>query len=185
MNKTDFRRQISDIIAEFDEEYIIDSDKIILDKLSTLPELSCAQTVFAYCSFGREVDTLRLIDICLSRGQRVALPVCGRGGQLTFRVISSIGDLVPSKPYGIGEPPSSAEPVVPTEHDFVLVPALCYDERLYRLGHGGGYYDRFLAVCTAKTIGLCREKLVFPEIPTEAHDVSVSLLLTETKTRGW
>lgn len=184
MNKPDFRRRIYKIIAGFDESYIIDSDKKIFDKLLTVPQLSGSQTVFAYWSFGREVATRQLIDICLGRGQRVALPTCGSDGRLTFRIFSSAEELVPAEPYGIPEPPSSAEAVFPTEHDAVLVPALCYDERLFRVGRGCGYYDQFLASCPAMAIGLCREALIFPEIPVEAHDVPVSLLITETKTRG-
>jgi 5-formyltetrahydrofolate cyclo-ligase len=185
LNKLDFRRRIYKIIAGFDESYIIDSDKKIFDKLLTVPQLSGSQTVFAYWSFGREVATRQLIDICLARGQRVALPSCGSDGRLVFRIFPSAEELVPAEPYGIPEPPSSAEAVFPTEHDAVLVPALCYDERLFRIGRGCGYYDQFLANCPAMAIGLCREALIFPEIPVEAHDVPVSLLITETKTRGW
>lgn len=158
---------------------------MIFDRLLTLPQLSAAETVFAYWSFGREVSTRKLVEICLGRGQRVALPACGSDGRLTFRIYSSAEELAPAEPYGIPEPPPSAEAVFPTEHDCVLVPALCYDESLFRIGRGCGYYDQFLAVCPAMAIGLCREKLIFPEIPVEAHDVPVSLLVTETKTRGW
>ena len=61
----------------------------------------------------------------------------------------------------------------------MLVPAVCYDRRGYRLGFGGGYYDRWLEGFSGVTAGLCREAVLQDEVPIEAHDARVDILLTE------
>ena len=61
----------------------------------------------------------------------------------------------------------------------MLVPAVCYDRRGYRLGFGGGYYDRWLADFSGVRVGLCRGAVLQDRVPTEAHDARVDILLTE------
>lgn len=183
MDKKEFRKKVRVDIEGFDEAYIIDSDDGIYRSLTIMPELLAAKTVFIYHSVGREVDTLRLIRFCLAEGKRVALPVTKSLGEMDFAVAASLGSLVPGE-YGIPEPPDGSKEAVPEKGDVIIVPALCYDEALYRLGRGGGYYDRFLSGSPAVSIGLCREKLVFSSIPTEAQDVPVDILVTEKKRRG-
>ena len=59
------------------------------------------------------------------------------------------------------------------------MPAVCYDRRGYRLGFGGGYYDRWLAGFSGFRVGLCRGLVLQDRVPTEAHDSRVDLLITE------
>ena len=65
--------------------------------------------------------------------------------------------------------------------DLALVPAVCYDRRGFRLGFGGGYYDRWLSGFSGFTVGLCRDCVLQDRVPTEDHDCRVDLLLTETR----
>lgn len=169
-------------IAEFEEAYIIESDSLIFDKLLALPEVLSADTVFAYFSMGREVDTRKFISFWLSKGNQLALPIIN-GYNLEFALVDTPLDLIEG-PYGIPSPSPGAKRVSPSPNDAVLVPALCYDENLFRLGKGGGYYDRFLAECPAVSIGLCRDRLIFPELPLEIYDIPVSLLVSENRKRG-
>ena len=81
--------------------------------------------------------------------------------------------------FGILEPGEDC-PLVPREEiDLVLVPAVCYDRRGYRLGFGGGYYDRWLERFEGPTVGLCREAVLQETVPIEAHDRRVDTLITE------
>ena len=73
---------------------------------------------------------------------------------------------------------------MPEKIDLVLVPALAFDKECYRLGHGGGYYDRYLPRTRAFTVGLAREKMLFDRVPREAHDVPVMLVITEKRIVG-
>lgn len=59
------------------------------------------------------------------------------------------------------------------------MPAVCYDRRGYRLGFGGGYYDRWLEHFAGFRVGLCRKAVLQDRVPTEAHDSRVDLLITE------
>ena len=83
--------------------------------------------------------------------------------------------------FGIPEPDPDCPVVKVEDLSMILVPGLCFDLRRFRLGHGGGYYDRYLAGFSGLTVALCRDRLLFPSLPTEPHDRAVDLLLTETR----
>jgi 5-formyltetrahydrofolate cyclo-ligase len=63
--------------------------------------------------------------------------------------------------------------------DFIIVPALTYDREGYRLGVGGGYYDRFLLRTNAFTAGVARERIMRDMLIHEAHDIPVKCVVTE------
>jgi 5-formyltetrahydrofolate cyclo-ligase len=77
--------------------------------------------------------------------------------------------------------PNAALPVVESEHaDLILVPGLAFTRRGFRLGYGGGYYDRLLSEPGhALTLGACFQALLFEELTHEPHDVPVDFLVTE------
>lgn len=70
----------------------------------------------------------------------------------------------------------------PPEFDVILVPMFGFDDKLHRIGYGGGYYDRFLATQPrAKKIGVCFEQGHLDHfIPVEAHDISLDMIITES-----
>ena len=91
-------------------------------------------------------------------------------------------------PYGIEYPPETAQLLVPEETniDLILVPALGLDEFGHRLGSGKGYYDRYLAKLralgqTPVEVGICPEKLILPNLPTDPYDVPMHWILTEQR----
>lgn len=159
------------------ENYIHESDETILNKLLDLDELNNAGTVFLYHSVGREVSTTELIERLLKSGKRVALPVSGDDGAMEFYLLSSLSELTPGK-FGIPEPPVT-RPVKPKADDVMIAPALCCDKLGRRLGHGAGYYDRYLARYKCFSICLCRRALLEDELPAEDTDIAVSLVLTD------
>ena len=67
--------------------------------------------------------------------------------------------------------------------DGLLIPALAYDEQGFRLGRGGGFFDRYLKNFKGLRVGVCFEKQIVPQLPREAHDEPVDILLTEAGTR--
>lgn len=181
MNKRELRSEIKKKLAELDEEYILYSDRKIYENLISLPVFASARRIFLYNSIEREVDTGRIIDFCAGHGIPFALPRTFPGGKMDFCPVSDASALVSKPPYNIFEPPESFPSIHPTDRDVVIVPALCFDDELYRLGHGAGYYDRFLAACPAFSIGLCREKLILPRVPREEHDIPASCLISESR----
>lgn len=81
--------------------------------------------------------------------------------------------------FGIPEPSALCPVVDKAEIGFALVPALCCDRRCYRLGQGGGYYDRWLPGYTGFRVSLCREVLLQDTVPTKPHDQPVHAVITE------
>lgn len=157
--------------------YIEHSDAVIAQKLSELPEYKNAKIIFAYYSVGREVSTRGLIRAAIQNGRRVALPVCGDGGHMRFRLTDDLDGLVPGK-FGIPEP-YKGDAVTPGKDDIVIVPALCCDKYNNRLGHGAGYYDRYLSEHHCFSVCLCRARLFEERLPVEATDASVSAVISD------
>ncbi|WP_105316964.1 5-formyltetrahydrofolate cyclo-ligase [Thermus tenuipuniceus] len=90
--------------------------------------------------------------------------------------VHPLGPLAPG-PFGLLEP--TTEAVDPGILDLVVVPGLAFDQEGYRLGHGKGYYDRFLATVQAEELGVIPGALLFPRLPRDPWDVPVSFLATE------
>lgn len=150
----------------------------LLARFAQLPEVLSAETVMVFCGVGREPDTAPLIRTLLERGQQVALPVCLPGRRLEARVITDENQLVPGK-FGIPEPDFSCPAVSLSEIGAILVPGLMADRRGYRLGYGGGYYDRWLAGYEGFTAMVCPEERLVDSLPHEAFDLPVTLVLTD------
>ncbi|PKM72135.1 MAG: 5-formyltetrahydrofolate cyclo-ligase [Firmicutes bacterium HGW-Firmicutes-16] len=182
MDKKKFRAEIKARIAALDNSYITKSDHAIFENLISLPEFILASRVFTYLSIEREPDTRAFIDYCVKLGKTVALPCdCEKNGSMSFALLEQpIGELSVGV-YGIPIPPEAAERLDPKAGDIIIVPALCFDEKGYRLGHGGGYYDRYLSTHPLISIGLCREELVVASVPTDDYDRRADIIITDKR----
>lgn len=156
------------------------SDELLLSRFLRLFPGGNGAFVLLYYGAGAEPDTSRLLEPLAARGYRPALPHCLPNHGMEAREYLGRERLLPNA-YGILEPDESCPVVKREDLSLILVPALCCDERGYRLGHGGGYYDRYLAGYSGPTIALCRDKLLLPLIPTEEHDLPVNTILTEDR----
>ena len=181
MDKKTFRTDIKARIAAFDSAYIVESDTAIAQNIISLREFIAAPRVFTYLSINREADTRRIIEHSLLVGKTVALPYRCKSGIMSFALLDRPINELSLGTYGIPAPPEGAETLIPDKGDIILVPALCYDESFYRLGHGGGYYDRFLSVCQAFSVGLCRERLLVSAVPKDNFDMRVDAVVTEKR----
>jgi 5-formyltetrahydrofolate cyclo-ligase len=91
-----------------------------------------------------------------------------------------IGDNLKKSEFGVLEPES--DKVDPNVLDLVIVPALMADKNGYRLGYGGGYYDRFFEDLETAAAVICREETMTAAIPTDAHDVTFKIVVSERGT---
>ncbi len=139
-----------------------------------------AGTVFSFVSLPSEPDTRLLLARALADGKTLCVPLCRGGGVMEARAIASLADLRPGA-MGIQEPDADAPRVGPESIDLCVVPCLAATAQGVRLGHGGGYYDRFLKQLSprAARVLLCRRALVLERLPQDAWDVPVPLILTE------
>ena len=155
-------------------------DNALFSVFLSLPETAQAQTVLLFCGTGTEPDTARLFAPLLAQGKRIALPQMLPGRQMAVRQYCPDRPLV-RHPFGILEPDEHCPLIRIEKIDFVLVPALCYDRQGFRLGMGGGYYDRWLCGYYGPTSGLCRQSLLQDHLPIEAHDRPVDVVITPSE----
>jgi 5-formyltetrahydrofolate cyclo-ligase len=136
--------------------------------------------VSGFRPFTDEVDVLPLMARLAGEGWSTALPVvAGRDKPLVFRAWAPGEPTVPGA-WSIQVPPDSAPEVQP---DVLLVPMLAFDRTGFRLGYGGGFYDRTLsglrAVKPVVAVGVAFAAQEFAEVPREAHDEPLDWILTE------
>lgn len=154
-------------------------------RLAAISEFQHTHTLLAFVSFGSEVDTVPIIGHLLAAGKRVAVPkVEPTKRALLLREIFDLQtDLAPGY-YGIREPVESCSIMPAEELEMALVPAVVWGEDGYRIGYGGGYYDRLLATIPhAARIGLGFELQVVAVVPHGPHDLPVDMLVTEERVR--
>ncbi len=137
-----------------------------------------AQTVFCYVSLPHEADTRAILADAWRRGKHVAVPRCRGNGQMDFYTVSSEDDLSPGS-FGIPEPKDGCAILFPQDGDLCIVPCLAADERGFRLGYGGGYYDRYLSLHPMRTIGLCYSACLTHALPCEPFDVMIQTCISE------
>ena len=180
MQKNELRRELARARREWTQDYLADSDAVITARVLALPGWRDAECVFIYVSVRTEPDTHALIRAALAAGKRVGVPLCSAPGEMDAREIASLEDLLP-RAYGLLEPSEGAPVVRPEEFDLAIIPCVAADERGCRLGHGGGYYDRYLPQMRCPRVCLCRGRELLPEVPTEPTDVPMDMVITEDK----
>ena len=178
-SKKNQRARLHEEIASLTDDYIIESNAHLFNSVTSLEEYAAARNIMFYYSIKREPDTIRIVKDALDVGKTIAFPYCYRGGIMEARKISCLSELEESM-LGIPAPPDTAQIITPEELDFIIVPALAYDINGYRIGYGGGYYDRFLPKTNAFTVGLARERLILKTAPKEPHDIAVNCIVTES-----
>ncbi|MBI2104364.1 MAG: 5-formyltetrahydrofolate cyclo-ligase [Candidatus Omnitrophica bacterium] len=151
-------------------------------KVFRLAAFRRARTVCCYVALPYEVQTWRLIEEMLAKGKRVVVPVMRpRTKRLGLSEVRDPGAELVRGSFGVWEPaPSARRPVPLGALDLVLVPGIAFDRRGRRLGHGHGYFDRFLARVpkTIPTVGLAFRFQVLDRLPLAAHDRAVRTILT-------
>ena len=155
----------------------------ICARAGALPEFARARTVMLFASFGSEVDTSPLIAQALSAGKTLCLPrVLEPRLMAAYRVTDPSVDLAPGA-WGILEPRDGLPQIPPGAIDAVIVPGAAFDAAGRRCGYGGGFYDAYLPGTRRGTprIALAFDLQVVDDLPCAAHDLSVDIIVTETR----
>ena len=152
-------------------------------RLTALPQVTVARTVFAFASFRTEVDTIPFLQWCLDRGVTVGTPrIEGPHHMEAYALTDLERDFVTGR-HLIPEPRDGLAQIDPALIDVVILPGSAFDEHGGRLGYGGGFYDTFLGRLRPGTprIGLCFEAQLVDDVPRASHDLCVDLLVTEER----
>jgi 5-formyltetrahydrofolate cyclo-ligase len=149
-----------------------------------LPEYTTAGTVMFYVDVRTEVRTRQSLPGALGHDKRIVVPYCVEG-QLGLFHLADMEELAVGM-YKILEPKPElrdqpGKRVRVEELDLIMVPGVAFDRRGARMGHGKGYYDKMLehARPDAPLVAVAFECQLFPEIPTQAHDVFMDKIVTE------
>ncbi|MGE0283804.1 MAG: 5-formyltetrahydrofolate cyclo-ligase [Rhizobiaceae bacterium] len=153
--------------------------KRIAERVDAVTGDVAGRMVSLYWPFRGEPDLREWLARVNERGGRTALPVVVAKGQpLIFRAYK-VGDSLEKGVWNIPIP-AEGDPVIP---DVVIAPVVGFDARNYRLGYGGGFFDRTLAALPRKplVIGIGYEMQQIPTIYPQPHDVPMSVIVTEAR----
>ena len=161
------------------EEERQEKSEQICRRLLEMPVLDGAKCVLSYRALPEEADLTALHEALEARGCRLCFPVSLSGGVMEAW---EPGCWTRGR-YGIWEPErESSKLVAPEEIDLVLAPCVAFDEKRERLGHGAGYYDRYLPRCPgAKCIAVAFEAQQLPRIYSDPTDRPVDAVVTEAR----
>lgn len=160
----------------------------VQENVRQVPGWQELRTVLVYLPFQNEVDTWELIHELWGRGASTLAPCCRPEcpGEMDFYQFRSLQDLRPGS-YTIPEPDPGLCPLVDVRNcECILTPGVAFDRQGFRLGFGGGYYDRLLALTekNVQTIGLAYDFQIMETLPREPHDQAVQVVCTD-KERIW
>ena len=168
--KKALRKRISAVLKSLPEEYRAAASENIQAQVLATEEYRAAKRIFLYIAMPTEPDTSGIIRQALLSGKKVYVPKCVSKTEMIAVRLKSMDDLQPGA-YGILEPQNNTETIEPHESDLIIVPCVSAWTDGRRLGHGAGYYDRFLEGNAEKTLCLCFSKALCADIPMDENDV--------------
>ncbi len=158
--------------------------RIVFEKLKELSEYKSADNILVFVSTKSEIDTTEYIEqILFQKEKNIYVPKVDVSTKtMDFYKIESFDDLAESY-MGILEPVSGEKYVPNSKHkDLCLIPGLCFDESGYRLGYGGGFYDKYLCDCdiTKVMIAFSEQKSTVP-LNIDELDVKMNYCITDER----
>lgn len=179
--KQAIRKKMRAVRAALPKAALMVRSEKVAERVLELEPLRSADTVLAFASLEHEVATASLIDALLDEGKHLLLPRVA-GERLALHRVSKGTPLEPGS-FSVPEPPKDAPTCEPSEVDFALVPALAVDVRGFRIGYGGGFYDRLLpSLGTACTCAVAFDFQLVAEVPDLPFDVAVDWVVTDART---
>ncbi len=173
--KAELRKKILQEMKALSQEQKQAMDQVLTERFLQHPFYQEAKTIATYLSFPHEFQTQELIKQVLKDGKKVLIPKTYPKGRMEFVVYDP--QQLAKTSFGLLEPQGDLEVVDPSQIDLIHVPGLAFTKEGYRIGYGGGYYDRYLehfAGHTMSTIYPCQVQ----EFNFENHDIPVQEVLT-------
>lgn len=156
------------------------------ERIVNMDEFHSADIILSYYPIGSEADSRSIMEAALTQGKKVALPVCiPKTRTLEWHIVDDLDDMVEGY-ANIPEPPRDPSTEVDPssfakDEAIAIVPGVAFDRNGYRIGYGGGYYDRFLSRFEGPTIGFAFEEQIADDLKgsgaIEDHDVAMDSLV--------
>ena len=174
--KSELRKQVLQEMKAMPQEQKQAMDQALTEQFLNHPFYQEAKVIATYLSFPHEFQTQGLIDQALKGGKKVLIPKTYPKGRMEFVVYNP--QQLAKTSFGLLEPQGDLEVVEPSQIDLIHVPGLAFTTEGYRIGYGGGYYDRYLEHFTGHTLST-----VYPcqiqEFNLENHDIPVQEVLID------
>ena len=152
-----------------------EKDLIIYNKIINKLKFESYETVLIYVSNDEEVSTIELINYFI-KYKKVAVPKV-INNNIDFYYIDSIDELSTGY-FGILEPTTNKK-VSNYFNAICITPGICFSKDNYRIGYGGGFYDRFFHHHPVYSIGLCYKECLVDKVDIDKFDRKVNLVITD------
>ena len=174
--KAELRKQVLQEMKAIPRDQKQAMDQALTDQFLKHPFYQEAKVIATYLSFPHEFQTHELIEQALRDGKKVLIPKTYPKGRMDF-VVYDPQQLVKTS-FGLLEPQGDLEVVDASQIDLIHVPGLAFTMEGYRIGYGGGYYDRYLEHFTGHTLST-----IYPcqiqDFTPENHDIPVQEVLID------
>lgn len=177
LTKKELRKILIEKRKNLPIDYRYEADQQIFQKIINSDIYQKSNTIFCFVSTKEEINTRPILEHALNTEKCIVVPKCIEKGIMQAFQIQSFDDLKPGN-YGILEPKEYCKYVQPTDIDLAIIPCLSCNSKGYRIGYGGGFYDRYIHNETFIKLAICYEKLICEDIPTDNWDEMVDILIS-------
>lgn len=174
--KAELRKQVLQEMKAISQEQKQFIDQTLIERLLHHPFYQEAKVIATYLSFPHEFQTQELIEQALKDGKKVLIPKTYPKGRMDF-VVYDPQQLVKTS-FGLLEPQGDLEVVDASQIDLIHVPGLAFTTKGYRIGYGGGYYDRYLEYFSGHTLSTVYRYQV-QDFSPENYDIPVQEVLID------
>ena len=176
--KSELRKQVLYEMKAISQEQKQFIDQALTERLLHHPFYQEAKIIATYLSFSHEFQTQGLIEQALKDDKKVLIPKTYPKRRMEF-VVYNPQQLVKTS-FGLLEPQGELEVVEAFQIDLIHVPGLTFTMQGYRIGYGGGYYDRYLEHFSGHTLSTVYPCQIQDFIP-ENHDIPVQEVLIDER----
>ena len=178
MSKRSLRKEIIKIMKQFSkQDQKLSADQYLTQQLLNLSEYKSAKRIGIVLSMAHEVDTYPIISKMLNDDKNVYVPETDyKTKTMSFKGLDDLSNLAPDD-KGINYVTSNTE--ITNDLDLLIVPGVVFNNKGYRIGYGGGYFDKFLSQHQQPTISLIYDFQI-NDFEIEAHDQPVQKLIIAT-----
>lgn len=182
MDKISLRKKILAERSKISKEDHLSMGNKIIDTFKSTNLYKNSQMIMIYLSFGTEIHNHEFIKDALAEGKKILVPVTFHEPRMMKpSEIKSFDELEPGY-YNILSPKEKYIRFVDkSQIDLIIVPGAVFDKEGYRIGYGGGYYDRFLADLSAPRLSFAFEMQLRDQVPRDDFDIPVEYIITEER----
>jgi 5-formyltetrahydrofolate cyclo-ligase len=184
LTKEEIRKKILSHRFKMSRGEVMAKSEVICGYLISSKQFREAKIISLYSPIKKEVRTQDIFNAARSKGKIVGFPVSDiKKNEITYFEVDDVSELIEGA-YGIMEPPSDKKRMINApDINLIIIPGVAFDDRGFRIGYGGGYFDRLLGrddIKATKT-ALAFDLQMVSRIPEESHDMRLDFIFTESR----